>query len=365
MYRENKILIKRILLIAAFTIAALLLSCGIYVYAKLSKMQIAVSDFPDEIIELVTEEPTIIPAVSYSPLPTADVHLLQTPAPTAVPETNEDFGVINIAVFGMDNRYKNTILGGRSDVIMILTIDKKNNSVRLTSFIRDTLIYIEPLNDYNRINAAIVYADGPEGAVACIEQEFGIDIDNFMVTNFVGMARIIEAIGGADAYVSSAVARDCNYSIYEMNPLMGYSTKANYITKSGNIHLNGIQAVAFMRQRKSDGGFARDDKQKEILLSLKDKLSSLSIDEINTLLNVVSENIKTDMQPLELLQMTMYLYACKDGEYSSLRAPLDGTYKLAWYKKMSIVQYEKDKNLPQIYDYIYKGIYPYDEAADE
>lgn len=365
MYRENKILLKRILLIAAAAIIVLLLASSIYVYSKLAKMQISADDFPEVTIEDVTEEPTATPEVSYTPLPTADAQLFQTPAPTAVPETNEDFGVINIAVFGMDNRYKNTIIGGRSDVIMILTIDKNTNSVRLTSFIRDTLIYIEPLNDYNRINAAIVYADGPDGAVECIEQEFGIDIDNYMVTNFVGMARIIDAIGGAEAYVSSAVAKDCNYCIEEMNPLMGYSLKANMITKSGNIHLNGIQAVAFMRQRKRDGGFARDDKQKEILLCLKGKLSSLSIEEINNLLIVVSENVKTDMEPLELMQMTMYLYACKDGEYSTVRIPLDGTYKLAWYKKMSIVQYDKDKNLPQIYDYIYKGIDPYEETADE
>ncbi len=360
MYREDRIKIKHILLIAAGAIVVLLLSGAIYVYSMLSRMHISTVEPLQETIEEYTDEPTIIPAVSYTPLPTIDEQLLQTPAPTAEPETNEDYGVINIAVFGMDNRYKYTIIGGRSDVIMILTIDKKNNSVRLTSFIRDTLIYIEPLSDYNRINAAIVYADGPDGAVECIEQEFGIDIDHYMVTNFVGMARIIDAIGGAEAYVSSAVAKDCNYCIEEMNPLMGYSAKANFITSYGNIHLSGIQAVAFMRQRKHDGGFARDDKQKEILMCLKDSLSSLSIDEINSLLTVVSENVKTDMQPLELLQMTMYLYACKDGEYSAIRMPLDGTYKLAWYKKMSIVQYDKEQNVPQLYDFIYNGIYPYD-----
>ena len=128
-----------------------------------------------------------------------------------------------------------------------------------------------------------MFADGPEGALQCIEQEFGLDIDHYMVTNFVGMARIIDAIGGADAYVTSAVAHDCNHCIYEMNPLMGYPQKANYITSFGNVHLSGIQAVAFMRQRKQDGGFARDDKQKEILLSLKESLGSLSIQEINVI----------------------------------------------------------------------------------
>jgi len=358
MYREDKNTIKRILLIVSASILALVFLCAGYVYIRLSKMQLKDdSSAPLESIMLEYESPT--PSVSYTPIATVDEALLYTPAPTPEPETNEEFGVINIAVFGMDNRYKNTIIGGRSDVTMILTIDKNSNSVRLTSFIRDTLIYIEPIGDFNRINAAIVFANGPEGAVECIEQEFGLDIDHYMVTNFVGMARIIDSIGGADAYVTSAVAHDCNYCIYEMNPLLGNPKKSNYITSFGDVHLNGIQAVAFMRQRKQDGGFARDDKQKEILLSLKDSLGSLSIQEINNIITVVSENVKTDMNPLQLVEMTMYLYACKEGDYCSIRVPLDGTYKLGWYKKMSVVQYDKDDNLTQVYDFIYRGLSPY------
>ena len=367
MQRENKNLLKRILLLVAGGVIIFLILSGVYVYVMLAQMQV------DEytIMALETEHPSIdslTPSptrhVSYTPMPTIIDKLLQTPAPTAEPETNDDFGVINIAVFGMDNRYKYTIIGGRSDVIIVLTIDKNTNSVRLTSFIRDMLIYVEPLKDYNRINAAIVYANGPDGAVGCIEQEFGIAIDHYMVTSFVGMSRIIDAVGGVDVYVSSRIRKTCNQSIQEMNPLMGYSTFANYIRKSGNIKLNGIQAVAFMRQRKDEGGFSRDDKQKTVLLAVKEKIKSLSIAQVNDLLEVVSENIKTDMDPLELVEMTMYLYACKDSDYSTIRVPLDNTYQLGWYNKMSVVQYDKDENIPRIFDFIYRGIDPYAQAEE-
>lgn len=370
MNKSKKSLIRQILIAVAIILTFTLFAIGIYVYAMVSVMQIDSSaswELDIEEVIYATDTPSPEPEISYTPLPTIDQSLLQTPAPSTAPETNENLGIINIAVFGMDNRYKYQIEGGRSDVNIILTIDTKNNEVRLTSIIRDTLIYVEDQNDYNRINAAIVYAQGPEGAVKCIEQEFGINIDHYMITNFVGMTKIIDAVGGVDVYFPSRIRQHTNQSINEMNPLMGYAENSNLIYSTGNIHLNGIQAVAFMRQRKDEGGFSRDDKQKEVLMNIRTKLQSLNIQQVNELLTVVSKNIKTDMQPLELVEMTMYLYACKDSEYSALRIPLEGTYKLAWYNGMSIVQYDKTNNIPQLYDFIYNGIDPYtieDDPSD-
>lgn len=368
MDKGKKSVLKQILIAVAIVLVFSLLGTAAYVYAMLSVMKIestATWELDVEEVTYTTDTPTPEPEVSYTPLPTIDESLLRTPSPAQESQTNESLGIINIAVFGMDNRYKYQIEGGRSDVNIILTIDTKTNEVRLSSVIRDTLIYVEPLNDYNRINAAIVYAQGPEGAVECIEQEFGIEIDHYMLTSFVGMARIIDAVGGVDVYVPSKIVRYTNYAIQEMNPLMGYVTKANFIRSSGNIHLNGIQAVAFMRQRKHEGGFARDDNQKEVLADVRSQIQDLSIQDVNNLLTVVSENVKTDMEPMELIEMTMYLYACKDNEYKSLRIPLDGTYKLAWYSGMSIVQYEKDNNIPQLYDFIYNGIDPLAEDEED
>ena len=359
----NKKTIIRILLIGFSVLIFFVFAFAIFVYAKLDKMYL------DEKTELnlesyLEETETLVPDDSYTPLPTIDRNSLQTPFVSIEPKTNEDLGIINIAVFGMDNRYRYTIVGGRSDVNMILTIDTINQEVRLTSFIRDTLIYIDELEDYNRINAAIVYANGPSGAVECIEKEFSIDIDYYMVTNFVGMARIINAVGGVNMYITSGIASDCNKAIKEMNPLMGYSENANLIYRTGNIKLNGIQAVAYMRQRKREGGFARDDKQKDILLAVREKLQTLSFEKITELLDVVTSNVKTDMNPLELIEMTTYLYEYKDSDYTTLRIPLNGTYYVGWYNKMSVVHYEKEANIYPLYDFIYKGIYPYDESEE-
>ncbi|MEX1377031.1 MAG: LCP family protein [Eubacteriales bacterium] len=353
----------RVVLISFSIIIFLVFGFVIYIYLKLDNMYLDESKEMD-LEQSIEDTETPIPDESYTPLPTIDRNSLQTPFVSIAPKTNEDLGIINIAVFGMDNRNRYTIVSGRSDVNMILTIDTKNQEVRLTSFIRDTLVYIEELEDYNRLNAAIVYAKGPTGAVECIENEFGIDIDYYMVTNFVGMARIINAVGGVNVYISSGIAADCADAIREMNPLMGYSTNSNLIYKTGNVNLNGIQAVAYMRQRKREGGFARDDKQKEVLLAVRDKLQTLSLEEINDLLNVVTDNVKTDMSPFQLVEITKYLFDYRGSDYTTIRMPLNDTYYVGWYKKMSVVHYEKDKNLYPLYDFIYKGIYPYEESDE-
>lgn len=356
--KKKKTFLSKLLTAVSFVLIIALAAAGVYVYSMLSSMRIDDDiswelDADDEM--LIDEENSADPS-----MPAIDESLMQTPAPSAIAKTNEELGIINIAVFGMDNRYKYQIEGGRSDVNIILTIDTNTNEIRLTSFIRDMLVYVEELDDYNRINAAIVYADGPDGAVRCMEQEFNISIDNYMITNFVGMARIIDAIGGVTVHVPSSIINDANLSINEMNPIMGYKHDANLIHSSGTIRLNGIQAVAFMRQRKAEGGFTRDDNQKEVLSAIRSQLQNLSVQEVNGLLTVVTENIRTDMKPLELIEMTMHLYDYKDNGYTAVRFPLDDTYTLGRYQTMSVVQYDKDTNLPQLYDFIYNGINPTD-----
>lgn len=352
--RISKKTFQNILISLCVFLVALLVFCAIYAYTLLDNMQLDASPTPMD----TPTTPTYTPLITPIPLPTVDADNLITPEPSKEPQNNDDFGIINIAVFGMDNRYKHTIEGGRSDVNIILTIDKRKNEIRLTSIMRDTLIYVDARNDFNRINAALVYEDSPEAAVECIEKEFDIDIDHYMITSFVGMAKIIDAIGGVNINITKSQAKEANILVEKMNPLLKYKKGSHHISSSGNIRLSGIQAVAYMRLRKSEGGFARDTKQKEVLLAARESLSDISLEKANKLIISVSENVKTDMNPIKLLEITMYLYACRDGNYTTIRIPLDNTYNFKRYKGMAVIQYDKDTNLPQLHDFIYDGIAP-------
>lgn len=347
--------LKTILYIIWFLLIALLAAIIIYIYPILKNMNI------DSVEE--NPEPTLNPSdvlmeteEAPSDLPTAQPTPEITPEPVLEMKNNEDYGITNIAVFGMDNRYRKTIIGGRSDVNIILTLDPENNEVRITSIMRDTLIYIPSLEDYNRVNSAIVYEDGPDGAVKAIEEEFLIDIDHYVITSFRGMIKIIDSIGGVDVSLNQEEIWDMNGLIQEMNLLFGNHSESYFVRHKGSQRLNGIQAVAYMRIRKSDGVFMRDSRQKEVLASARERVSNLSLGELDNVLKTVSDWVKTDLEPFDFIGLAMDLYGLRNGTYKSARVPYDGLYESVRYKKMAVIQYKKEPTLWKMHDFIYKGI---------
>ena len=352
---KKKSPLKKILLVIWLILLALLAAVIIYVFPILKNMNI---DTP-----LESPEETLSPSEALmeteeapSDMPTAQPVPEVTPEPQLDMKNNEDYGITNIMVFGMDNRYKRTILGGRSDVNIIMTLDPDKNEVRMTSIMRDTLIYLPSQKDYNRINAAIVYEDGPEGAIAAIEQEFLVDIDHYVITSFRGMIEIIDAIGGVDVYLTREEVWDMNGLILEMNRLFGHRSDKHFVHDPGSRHLNGIQAVAYMRIRKTGGVFERDSRQKEVLASAKERLKTMSLGELNNALKTVSDWVKTDLEPTEFVALAMELYGLRDATYKSARVPYDDMYESVRYNKMAVLQYDREPNLWKMHDFIYMGL---------
>ena len=351
--RGNKV-IKVWLLTVCVALIITLIALGVYLVDRLNDFKY-VDETPTS-LENVTPEPT---EVLPTNMPTVDPATLVTPEPTEPPPmTNEDYGVINIAVFGMDNRYKHSLSGGRSDVNIVLTLDTKNNEVRIASIMRDTLIYLPKKEEHNRINSAIVYEDGPEGAVNAIESEFGIDIDHFCITSFKGMAKILDAMGGVTVDVSKMEMWAMNGLIQEMNKQYGYSTNKGIMNRSGRQKLRGLQAVAYMRIRKDDGVFKRVARQQEVLAAAKDKLSDISLDELDDMMKTVPKYLKTDMEPLELIEMAKKLYDLRGATFKTTRLPFDGHYESKRYNRMAILEYEKDFTKKAFHDYVYLGEQP-------
>ena len=113
-----------------------------------------------------------------------------------------DENVFNIALFGVDSRKKGDFTG-LSDSIMILSVDKINNTVKIVSIMRDSLVPIEKdgKTSYNKINSAYSLG-GPSLAVKTLNTLFGLDISAYATVNFYGMADIIDAVGGIEIEVT-------------------------------------------------------------------------------------------------------------------------------------------------------------------
>ena len=114
-------------------------------------------------------------------------------------ETKSEAGITNIALFGVDARdYDGGTFAGRSDAIMVMSIDNVHHKVKLTSIMRDVRVYMgdgSPYDSgYDKLNHAYMYG-GPEQAIRTINQNFGLDIQDYVTVNFASMAKIVDESG--------------------------------------------------------------------------------------------------------------------------------------------------------------------------
>lgn len=190
--------------------------------------------------------------------------------------TYSDPAVTNIALFGLDAREDENV--GRSDALMVLTVDKKHHKLKLTSILRDSQVYIDDTYGYDKITHAYVYG-GPELAIKTLNQNFHLDIENYVTVNFLEMARIVDAFGGVRLTVTPEEMEELNNNITNLaleSPEAGI-VNSDYLFAPGDVLLNGHQAVAYARIRYLEGGDdMRASRQQKVLQALIQQLKGKS-----------------------------------------------------------------------------------------
>lgn len=244
----------------------------------------------------------------------------------------KDDDIIDIALVGVDNRNPEKFTG-RSDVLMIVRIDKKNNDIKLASFMRDTLVEIEGHN-YNRINTAYHFGS-VDLLYDTMKKNFGITPDHYMVVNFFGMEDIINAMGGVDIEIESKELKYLNGSIDETNAIDS-SGKASHINSAGMHHLNGRQAVAYMRIRKIGGDAARVGRQQIVLNALFESARTMGVGQIPETIEALSQYVRTDIPITSMVSIGTSLLDMGTSGLQKFTYP--DKYKVGGYKGMSIVQ---------------------------
>ncbi|MEG1255938.1 LCP family protein [Clostridium sp.] len=207
---------------------------------------------------------------------------------------------INIALMGVDARSLKDDTGTRADCIMVLSIDRENKSMKLGSIARDTYANIEGYG-MDKINHAYAFG-GPALMVKTLNQNFDLNISNFVVVNFFGMEKIIDRLGGVEIEVDEEEIQYINSYINEIKNIEGVSCDG--ITTPGIYNLNGIQAVAYSRIRYTSGGdFKRTERQREVLLKLAGKSSSIKLTDVMPIINELSSNLKTTLSASDMLSI--------------------------------------------------------------
>lgn len=210
-------------------------------------------------------------------------------------ETASDNQVVNIALFGVDTR-DNTDTG-RSDAMIILTVDQVHKKVKMTSLARDTRVEIEDYG-YEKLCHAYAYG-GPELAIQTINRNFGLDIRDYVTVNFEQLASIIDLLGGVVVNVDQDEADVFNS--------MFASDTVPAITETGDIRLTGAQAVGYARNRTTGSDVARQSRQREVLTAIYEEVRSKSVLEYPQILEQVLSMCETSLSSDTIMALGMWV----------------------------------------------------------
>jgi LCP family protein required for cell wall assembly len=190
-------------------------------------------------------------------------------------------GITNIALFGVDAPEG---MFGRSDTIMILTIDTVHDKIKLTSIVRDSYVYI-PGKGMDKLAHAYAYG-GAQLALRTLNSNFQLGIRNFITVNFTTLPKIIDILGGVQIKVTDA----------ESNRISG-------LKGGGTYTLSGKQSLEFSRIRAIDNDFERSRRQRDIMNAVFSKMLSTSPGSYPRIMGEVFPLLKTSMSSGSMIRL--------------------------------------------------------------
>ena len=205
-----------------------------------------------------------------------------------------------IMIMGIDERDDDV---GRSDTLMIASLDPKKNQASLLSVPRDTRVKIKG-HGFDKINAA--YAYGHEQlSQNTVENLLGVNIDHYIIINSKSFKKIIDAIGGIDINVSKRMHYEDPWDddgglVIDFQP--------------GMQHMDGAKAITYVRYRDEEGDLGRIRRQQDFMKACMDKLVSPAIiPQLPTVIKEVMGSIKTDLSLRQLLEFAGTLKESKNN----------------------------------------------------
>lgn len=269
--------------------------------------------------------------------------LYYDPSHPIVEVKQKDPNIENILVFGIDARGTNDV-DCRSDCIMILSVNKKDNTLKLISIMRDTGVYLGDTEDtlgsrLNKINSAYHYG-GVGMMINTINVTFGLDIQRFVMFDFGSAAEIIDLCGGIEIDIKPEEVSHLNQNLDEAQALDGNTSP--HVTSGGVQVLDGHQAVAWSRIRHLDSDFVRASRQRTVATALMNKVNNMSYAAKLQLLNDSAGVFETNMQSVDIMRVAFNCFDCLDG-LEEHRIPEDDLYYVQQDPWMMIIDFETQK----------------------
>lgn len=208
--------------------------------------------------------------------------------------------ITNIALFGIDTT--DSSMQGRSDSIIIATLDEGRKEIRLSAIQRDTYVPIEG-HGKDKINHAYAFG-GATLAVKTLNQNFGTDITDYAVINFSNLEKVIDALGGIEMEVTETYRKQANIHIKDLANERGLTPDP--IEKAGTQTLSGMQVLGMSRARYNVGGTGARSEMHEIILSAcYAKLKTKNILEYPAIAKTLLSLVQTTLSSAEVIDVAV------------------------------------------------------------
>ncbi len=247
---------------------------------------------------------------------------------------------MNILLLGTDTG-NYSLNYGRTDTMIIMSVNKASGKMRLASLVRDMQVNIPFYDMLNKINTANAFG-GPLLAMKTVNETFGLNIRHYVSINFNGFVDVIDKLGGVDLVLEGGEAG-----------IIGVSYSQNART------LNGEQALKYVRIRSLDNNFGRNERQRKLLSSLFDKM--LSGGDLQKTMSALTEALKhmaTNLSINDLMTLVIPVFTgMEDMDTAGFPAEGDWHYETS-EAAQSMVVFDEEITSQKLHNYIYNGIFP-------
>lgn len=267
-----------------------------------------------------------------------------------VNDLEEDVGVgyTNFAVFGVDSREGEMEKGTRTDCLIVASLNNETKEVKLVSVYRDSFLDLSD-GRLQKCNAAYSYG-GAEQAINMLNMNLDLDIQDFVTVDFTAVSDVVDLLGGIEIEIQEEEVQYLNEFIDETGAVAG--KPANHIATAGVQTLDGVQATTYARIRSTAGSdFTRTERQRRVIEKIAEKAVKSDLVTINKIIDQVFPKIKTSLSMTEILN-----YAKSFAKYKiagTTGFPMEKTTDTIPGKGSIVIPTDLITNVKMLHEFLY------------
>lgn len=218
-------------------------------------------------------------------------------------------GIINILLIGIDKQGTNGY--GRSDCIMVASINTEDSTIKLASILRDNYVEI-PGHGNNKINAAYAWG-GPDLLISTIEKNLGLELDKYIYIDFDEFSKIMDIVGGVEIKLSE---KEYEKVFFKQG-------------KAGKYHLDGKHALRYVRIRKIDSDFQRTERQRKVMMKVFKNMKQKDKAELFGIMKEILPFLNTNLSKSEIFGLLKTSLGLGDIQIRQHMVPAKDTFRFA------------------------------------